>query len=794
VIPDPHYPVEPWHIRELGLDLDLLAQTESVFALSNGHIGVRGNLDEGEPNGLPGTYLNSFFERRPLPYAETGYGFPESGEVVVNVTNGKLIRLLVDDEPFDLRYGQVVHHERILDLRAGLLRRVVEWSSPAGQVVRVRSTRLVSFTQRAILAVHYEVEAVGASTRVVVQSELVANESVPSASADPRVAAALEKPLEAEEHSGNDDRSLLMHRTRVSGLRMAVAADHRIEGNDQVTSHTFVEPDWARTTIGTRLAPGERLTLTKFVSYGWSGQRSAPALRDQVDAALSAAVHTGWDGLVTEQRTYLDAFWNGADVEVEGDPSVQQAVRFGLFHVLQAGARAEERPIPAKGLTGTGYDGHAFWDTETYVLPVLIATAPHAAADALEWRRSTLDLAIERAATLNQSGAAFPWRTIRGHECSAYWPAGTAAFHVNADIALAAVRYVNWTGDQEFERKCALPMLVQTARLWMSLGYFGTDDRFHIDGVTGPDEYSALVDDNTYTNLSAAHNLRYAADASKRWPEDAAALGVTADEQDQWRRADTTMTVPRDAERDMPTQYRDATRHERWDFDETAKDERYPLLLNYPYFEIYRRQVVKQADLVLAMHWFGDSFPLEDKARAFAYYEELTVRDSSLSACSQAVLAAEVGQLELAHEYLGEAALMDLRDLEHNTRDGVHVASLAGSWLALVCGFGGMRDFDGALSFAPRLPRQITKLSFSVGWRGATVRVTTTGERARYTIENAPDDGLALTHHGHPFVLTAAQPVELDVPAIAPLTERPTQPAGRAPESADSPVQVEADQ
>src|SRR5439155_1103254 len=276
---------------------------------------------------------------------------------------------------------------------------------------------------------------------------------------------------------------------------------------------------------------------------------------------------------------------------------------------LQAASRAEQRAIPAKGVTGPGYDGHAFWDTESFVLPVLIAAAPRAAADALRWRHSTLDLARERAQALRMRGAAFPWRTIRGQECSGYWPAGTAALHINADVAAAAMRYVYWTGDDDFDRDTALPLLVETARLWASLGYHGDDGAFHLDGVTGPDEYSALAEDN---------------------------------------------------------------------------------------------------------------------ARAFAYYEPLTVRDSSLSACTQAVLAAETGHLELAHDYLSEAALMDLHDLEHNARDGLHIASLAGSWIALVAGFGGMRDHGGQLSFCPQLPPGIGRLSFALRWRGATVHLTIT--------------------------------------------------------------------
>jgi alpha,alpha-trehalose phosphorylase len=778
VIRGDRYPVEPWAVRELGLDLDALAQSESIFALSNGHLGVRGNLDEGDPVGLRGCYLNSFYEQRPLRYAEPGYGYPESGQTVVSVTDGMLIRLLVDDEPFDLRYGTVLSHERELDLRAGVLRRSVDWRSPSGRRVRVRSTRLVSFNQRAILAVNYQVEAVDEPVRVVLQSELIANQEVATDSADPRSSAALNHPLQSEEHSVDGQRVTLVHRTRDSGLRMAAAADHRFRCDAELADETVGHPDWARTTITAQLPAGAQLELTKFVGYGWSAQRSAAALRDQVTAALAAAMDTGWDGLLAEQRAYLDEFWDGADVELEGAPDAQQAVRFGLFQVLQAAARAEQRAVPAKGLTGPGYDGHAFWDTESFVLPVLIATMPSAAADALRWRHSTLDLAIARSQALNQAGAAFPWRTIRGEECGGYWPAGTAAVHVNADIAAAAARYVRWTCDADFDRDCALELLVHTARLWMSLGYLGADGEFHLDGVTGPDEYSALVDDNTYTNLMAAANLRCAAEVVQRWPEQASSLGVDPAERDCWLTAAGRISRPYNEELGLPEQHRGATRAQRWDFQ--ASDE-YPLLLHAPYFELYRKQVVKQADLVLAMHWCGDQFSAADKAAAFDYYEQLTVRDSSLSASSQAVLAAEVGQLQLALDYLHEAALMDLQDLEHNTRDGLHIASLAGTWLALVCGFGGLRDHADQLSFAPRLPDGISRLSFAVRWRGCKVRVSADHAQVSYQLEDGPDTELELLHHGAPFLLPTGRTVSLPVPPPAPAGPRPSQPAGRAP-------------
>ncbi|MFD6861641.1 glycoside hydrolase family 65 protein [Streptomyces diastaticus] len=781
------YTVEPWRVRETALDLDILAQSESVFALSNGHVGWRGNLDEGEPHGLPGSYLNGVHELHPLPYAEAGYGYPESGQTVINVTNGKLLRLLVDDEPFDLRYGRLHAHERTLDLRRGVLERTCEWTSPAGTRVRVRSTRLVSLTQRAIAAVEYEVEPVDRRARVVVQSELVTNESLPGSDGDPRAAKALQSPLEPEEDLALGTRLRLVHRTRRSGLRVAVAADHDIDAPGAVATSGESHTDVARLTVSTVLEPGQRLRVRKTVAHGWSGARSRPAMSDQVEAALAAAAHGGWDGLVADQRAYLDDFWSRADVEVHGDERIQQAVRFALFHVLQAGARAEQRAIPAKGLTGSGYDGHAFWDTEMFVLPVLTYTVPEAVAEALRWRQDTLPAARDRAAQLGLRGAAFPWRTIDGSEGSAYWPAGTAAFHVAADIAHAVVRYTAVTGDTGFERETAVEILVETARLWRSLGHHDPHGVFHIDGITGPDEYSAVVDDNTYTNLMARSNLLAAADVCARHPEEAARLGVGEEETAAWRDAAEAVHIPYNEEIGVHEQHTGFTRHQRWDFDGTGA-EQYPLLLHFPYFDIYRKQVVKQADLVLAMYtcgsWFDAHCDEDQLAANFAYYEPLTVRDSSLSACCQAVVAVRTGHLRLAYDYATEAALMDLADLEHNTRDGLHIASLAGTWVALVAGFGGTRRHGDGLRFAPRLPERLSRLAFRLQFRGRGLRVEIVSDAATYSLLSG--DGLTIHHHGREAHVNGDEPLTLPIPA----PERrpaPEQPPHRRPRTAGRP-------
>jgi alpha,alpha-trehalose phosphorylase len=777
MITHPAFAVEPWSVREGRLDLDVLAQTESLFALANGHIGLRANLDEGEPFGLPGTYLNSFYELRPLPHAELGYGYPESGQTIVNVTNGKIIRLLVDDEPFDVRYGQLLAHERVLDVRAGVLQRRVEWVSPAGAAVRVCSTRLVSFVQRSVAAILYEVEPLGDAMRIVVQSELVANEPGPPPAADPRAAAALESPLVSEEFFDHAARVVLVHSTHSSMLRMAAGMDHLVDGPEGTETAGESGPDVGRVTVAADLAAGQRLRLVKFLAYGWSSQRSLPAVRDEVVAALTEARHTRWEGLLAGQRAYLDDFWDRADVELEGDIELQQAVRFALFHTLQAGARAEQRAIGAKGLTGTGYDGHTFWDTERFVLPVLTYTAPHAAGDALRWRHTTLELARARARQLGLDGAAFPWRTIRGQECSGYWPAGTAAFHIGGDIADAVVRYQEAAEDDAFELEVGLELLVETARLWRSLGHHDPQGRFRIDGVTGPDEYSAIADNNVYTNLLARRNLCAAAEAVSRHPRHAANFNANLEEAAAWRDAARTMVIPWDEALGVHPQSEGFTSHQTWDFAGTQADQ-YPLLLHFPYFDLYRKQVIKQADLVLALHWLGDAFSDEEKSRDFAYYEALTVRDSSLSACTQAVIAAEVGHLELAYDYFGEAALMDLHDLEHNTRDGVHIASLAGTWIAAVAGFGGMRDHSGVLSFAPRLPARLERLAFRLTFRGRRLKVDVTKNEATYSLLDG--ESFEIRHHGDPITLARGEPATRGIPTPA---ERPnpTQPHGRRP-------------
>ena len=553
-------------------------------------------------------------------------------------------------------------------------------------------------------AIRYEVEPLDGAVDVVLQSELVANEELPSRAATPgrgRPGGA----ARAEEHAGSA--SWAGSSSTGPGQRpgrwrwRCTTRPCREPAGRPVRS-----PTWRGFAVSDRWRPASACRLLKLVAYGWSRRRAARAARPGGRRRLSGAPLAGWEGLLaraaraTSTTSGPAPTWSSTATPSSSrrsgsrsSTSSRPGARRGPRHRRQGAHRDRLRRARLLGHRDVRPAGAHLHRARR-------------GADALRWRHATLPTPPGRGpASSGSEGAAFPWRTIHGEECSGYWPAGTAAFHVNADIADAVLRYVGATGDQEFERDAGLELLVETARLWRSLGHHDAAGRFRIDGVTGPDEYSALADNNVYTNLMAQRNLRAAADAAARHPTRAAELGSIAEERRAGgpRRGDARPL--RRAARGPPAG-RGLHPAPGWDFEATGPDQ-YPLLLHFPYFDLYRKQVVKQADLVLALQLRGDAFTAEQKARDFAYYESLTVRDSSLSACIQAVVAAEVGHLDLAYDYLGEAALMDLDDLEHNTRDGLHIASLAGTWLALVLGFGGMRWRPrGCWVRAPPAPRR----------------------------------------------------------------------------------------
>ncbi|GGG48289.1 glycosyl hydrolase [Kocuria dechangensis] len=776
---NPSFEARDWQVRESSLDPDALGVVESVFSLANGHVGVRGVLEERQPSTSRGTFMSGVYEHHPLSYPEGGYGHPENGQAIIGVADGTAIRLLVDGVPLDVRETPPERHERTLDLRAGTLHRETEWTTPGGRRMRLTSTRLVSLVQRSVTAIRYEVEALDSAVQVVVRSDLIANGTPPQVeNRDPRVAEALARPFRARISRCHDTGGVLVHRTRNSGIGVAAAVDHALDLPGGAAVSTQCDDDEVVTTVVADLRPGERVGLVKHLSHARSPQDPADDLRDQALAALDGARRRGWDGLLAEQRALLDEFWDGSAVELDGDPELQLALRFDLFQVLQSAACLSGAPIGAKGLTGSGYSGHTFWDIEGFVLPALALLRPLDAARVLRWRASTLEPARERAEVLGLAGASFPWRTVDGCEVSAYWPASTAAMHVNADISRAFRLWADVTG-QDLTAVGGVEVLVETARVWASMVHRDHDGAVHLLGMTGPDEYTGVVDDNVFTNLMAARNLRTAAEACEAHPERTAELAVAAEELGRWRALADAVHVPYDAVLGVHPSNDGFTTYREWDFE--SRQDEYPVEKHAHYAKIYRRQVVKQADLVLALWWCSDAFTPEQTARDLDYYEQRTVRDSSLSAAVQAVVCARVGHLDLALAYLREAALVDLRDIQDDSGQGLHLASLAGAWLALVCGFGGLRTDGETLELAPRLPERLTRIAFRLRWRGRRVGVETTREGTVVRLLDEGDGELPVRVDGRAVTVTSARPATVPLTVPRPAAPTPRQPPGRAP-------------
>lgn len=764
------HPVNPWKWVETEPPTDDLGVAESIFSLGNGYIGVRGTPEEGRDAFMNGTYINGFHETWDIRHAEDAYGLARVGQSIINAPDAKTIRIYVDDEPLRVSKADLFFYERDLDFQTGTLNRSLEWRTPSGKRVLIDFTRVVSFTDR-----HLGIEIVDLvlpddSAPVVLSSQIlnrqdgqdefgstqdpdrwVASVNAPSDSVntgfDPRQAESFaNRVLLPLVQVDEGERVKLSYRTAHSGMTLAVGATHELstQNDFHITSH--VSADMAKVEYQVNAVPGESIRLVKFFAYHDSRRMSAQELLDRVDRTLQRALDAGPEKYLAEQADLLTDFWKHADVELPGQPELQQAVRWNLFQLLQNSLRAEDLGIAAKGVTGSGYSGHYFWDSEIYVMPFLTYTMPQVARNNLRFRYQMLPKARERAHELDQRGALYPWRTINGDEASAYYAAGTAQYHIDADIAYATVQYARATGDADFIFREALDILVETARLWEDLGFFGDDGKFHIHGVTGPDEYTTVVNDNLFTNVMARYNMRVAAEWVEqlhRVDESSFAdlvrrVNLDPEEPAQWQRAATAMYLPFDEKMGIHPQDAHFLEREIWNKDDV--EPKRPLLLHYHPLTIYRYQVIKQADVVLALFLRGVEFSEELKRADFDYYDPLTTGDSSLSAVVQCILAAELGYHQVAMPLFQQALYVDLCNLHGNSADGLHIASCGGIWSALVFGYGGFRDYDGRLTIDPVLPEEWEGLRYRLTIRGEHVLVEMDHSEVTVSVESEDDD------------------------------------------------------
>ncbi|WP_243057381.1 glycoside hydrolase family 65 protein [Nocardioides sp. SR21] len=772
------FPVDPWALVETGYRAHDAGVTETLFAVGNGYLGMRGTPEEGRPAYAHGTFVNGFHETWPIRHAEAAFGFARTGQTIVNAPDTTTLKLYIDDEPLTFGTADLEHYERRLDFRDGVLRRHLIWRTPSGKRVRIDTTRMVSMTQRHLAIYTLEVELLSGDAPVVISSQILNRQdgideyrmpTTPSGEpVDPRKAAVFDnRVLLPRMSNATAERMLLGYQCAHSGMTIAVAADHDLQTIDEHEVVERADDDQAKTVFRVDATEGNVVRLTKVVSYHTSRGVPVRELADRCDRTLDRAARHGVEHYMEDQRSWYADFWASGDVEIPGQPALQQAVRYNLFSLAQASARTDGLGVPAKGVTGSGYEGHFFWDTEIYVIPFLTYTQPEVARNVLHFRSVLLPAARERAREMAQSGAMFPWRTINGEEASAYYAAGSAQVHIDADIAYALMKYVLATGDRGFLVREGIDILVETARMWADLGFWRSngEETFHIHGVTGPDEYTTVVNNNLFTNVMARYNLEVAADAVE-WMRDerpeefirmSTRLGLDPAEVTEWRRCAEGMTIPYDAGLGIHPQDDFFLDREVWDLSQTPEGLR-PLLLHYHPLVIYRFQVLKQADVVLALFLQGDRFTPEEKRADFEYYDPITTGDSTLSAVVQSVVAAEVGYHEAALDYFYQALYVDLMNLHGNTVDGLHVASTGGVWGALVQGFGGMRDHGGALSFDPRLPEAWEGLRYRLCWQGSRVLVELDEEQVTFSVVSGERD-VPLLVRGRQYVVSPGESV-----------------------------------
>ncbi|MCH4889065.1 glycoside hydrolase family 65 protein [Acidaminobacter sp. JC074] len=674
---------------------------ESLYATANGYIGVRGTFEEGYPSGYEtyrGTYLNGFFDTHDIRYSENAYGFPSIGETIVNVMDGQSIFIEVEDEVFSFENGQVLNMTRQLDLDLGINVRNVHWRSTKGHEFNFTFKRMASHITEELFLILIEIESLNYDGEIRIRSLIKSADKVASDADDPRVATEHILPMSVVDLSNENGIMSIRSKTRHSGQSVQVACRHNLEGSIEIKDEKLVYE------TSLKVTQKEKSVFAKYMIYTDSHKHSDPVRKGF--ELLGDVYKKGLPVLFNEQADFMRKFWDRCLIEIEGQEDLTYAIKYHQYQLLTAAGKDGVSQVAAKGLTGAGYEGHYFWDTEIYVIPFFTLTQPEIAKNILKYRHNILTKAKERSLELgHKRGAKMPWRTISGRECSSYFPAGTAQYHINADVAYGLIQYYLITKDDHMMREFGYETLVETAKLWLEVGHF-KEGVFCIDDVTGPDEYTAIVNNNYYTNAMAKYHLEWTAKLYDKFNKDY----MDKSDRDEMKKASESMKLPFDQDRGIHKQDDTFLDKAVWDFENTPKD-KYPLLLNFHPLTIYRHQVLKQADTVLA-HFLLDDTSDDIIKNSYEYYENITTHDSSLSPCVYGMMASRINQPERAYDFFMKTVYLDLKNLHGNTKDGLHIANAGGTFMAIAYGFGGLRIKPEGVSLRPTKPHDWTSYAF----------------------------------------------------------------------------------
>ncbi|MGN0306383.1 MAG: PIG-L family deacetylase [Lachnospiraceae bacterium] len=749
----PIYPLDAWKVTEEAFTIENNYRNETTFALSNGYIGTRGTMEEAYEfdvdTGMEGNFINGFYESSDIRYGEANFGSPLKSQTLLNLPNLKETRVTMGGETFSLLESEVSSYSRTLFLREGVVRRSLIWTTREGKRLQMDSLRLVSFDRKHIMAQRMTLRALNFAGEVEVNSRLNARVENHTRKTNPIVDYGPFGPRLIPNLLAAKEGEIIYRGTTIgSGLTMGCGfLLNTLPREAVVESSSDTGELEGVCSLRLRLEKGKAVILDKFMAYASCLDKVEGPLEEFLQKELEAAAKIGMDELISRQKNYVEDFWSRAAIQIEGENalSIIQGLNFNLFHIFQGAGRDGRCGMPAKALTGEGYEGHYFWDTEMYMLPLFIYTQPEVARALLTWRFHTLEPARERAKVMGHpKGALFPWRTINGEEASTYYPLGSAQYHINADISYALSLYVQVTGDEKFMIDMGAEILMETARVWADVGSFceKKGGRYCICCVTGPDEYNVLVDNNFYTNLMARENLRDAVEAVRFLKEKApwklaelkARLEFADEELVLWEKIIEKMYLPYDEGRQIYPMDDGFMMRKPWDESRIPPQKRSWLYENYHPLFIMRHRMSKQADAILGFYLHNDCFSEEEIQRNYDFYQEVTLHHSSLSTCIFGIVASDIGYHEEAYDYFKDSARMDLDDYHNNFYAGIHGANMAGTWQALVNGFAGMRMHHGRLSFKPHLPRQWTHLTFRVQYKGSVIQVDMEQERVQFTL------------------------------------------------------------
>ncbi len=749
-----------WTITEHKLSLDEYNKNESLMALSNGYLSLRGSFEEENIKlGHDGTYMNGFYEYHPIQYGEKFKGYPDQSQVMINLPDPKALQLTINDVAFSFDEGLIIDFNRELNMKDGTLTREIVWESPKKDQVRIFSRRFVSAIDKHLAAIEYSVTAINFEGMVTITSSVILNRNNLTKEDDPRVGVDFHGlPYEITETDLEDRRIQVKGQTKKSNLKFRCSVLHDFKCNKRYSIKDKQNELECSLIFHGYMDQYETVSLTKYMHYDRM-ENDDPFLN------LVAYKERGFDALIEEHKRWWNKRWETMDIIIEGDWNMQEGIRFNMFHLTQNVGKDGYTNISAKGMTGEGYEGHYFWDTEIYIIPFFLYTHPEIARSLLEFRYHTLEQAKERAGQLGHSkGALYPWRTINGHECSSYYPAGTAQYHINADIAYAIRMYYTVTQDKEFMEDYGLEMLLEISNLWLEVGVFDEqrNGAFCINEVTGPDEYSCLVNNNTYTNAMARSQMQFTLEClSKdfRYNAKSATLAHEFDVDKAAKVVENTF-LPYDSSLGIYAQDDCFLSKPIWDISTTPR-EKFPLLMHYHPLTLYRYQVCKQADVVLAEMLLSDQFTLEQKRRDFEYYEKITTHDSSLSTCIYGILASELKEIDHSYNYYIKTARTDLNDFHNNAKDGVHAANMAGSWMGIVYGFAGLRINKGIVSFAPIIPKQWKGFIFTIRLGENRLKVHVTKLEVIYSLVEG--ESLEFIHEGESFIIHAGKDIRRNI-------------------------------